>query len=306
MAKEAREYQRSGALTTSGGSRVAERVFRVNETDTSAPIFSAEEAMSATYVDPRVGGDAIFLPVVTDIHPDYPDLFASTFRTRLVPDSGGRTCWEIVWTYETLGGGGPPPDPTIPTFNLSMQSQWIDAWREQTTTVLIWDRLTYFSQSYSQPQFLTDAIERDIAGQPIDSGGIPTSTELRFGSIDVRFVTDATYPFTRIFSLVNTRNVTSVFGTELRGSLLFKGAEVANIGVDAFEVVLHWVWDPIYHHARQRVWMNPDDQTEYTGKKVGQGPATDYYEHGFPVFWVQPYPVQKDHNVLGDFSQVLP
>lgn len=274
MAINVDKIDRGLKTTGEGAEQSAEIAFRVTDDSGGTSLTTERIALSQNGIPER-----------GDQHDDYPDMVASTFTVDPVADGGGSQGWDIVWTYlpEALVPPQPPGDVTPGSaprarISMSIKTIWVDCWRVPENQVI---ETLEIPPDGDIPQ-ATGASGDDIGGRAMDSQGTAVSCAVTQVVLDIQQKTIKRAVFETLRSKVGKRNEGIEFGAAI-GHLLYLGADMTELDEGGFDYVHHFVWDS-NKHARQQVWRDVDGD-----------PAKDtsgsYVDHGFPVYWVQPYPL---------------
>ncbi len=262
---------------------------RFQASDSAGGAFSIRNALLALNM-PRVGSP----------HPDNFNLKATTYEARSI-SQGTSYVYEVTWDYEFQNpfdpGTDDPDDPTeFRQESTEIESIWVDAWRADGSTVGSGFALTPPQLVPNTGEFVFDAptgiVTDDIAGNPIDSRGEPTSAAVRVVRKSITINVAGEPPEQLYYLLVGRRNDSDYAGF-VTGSLLYVGPDIQQIGPELYQVRHQFVADEFFH-ARQQVWRL-DNNTPSIGKAYG---SVIYQFSGYPVYWVHPYPLTANFGLL--------
>jgi len=266
------EFLESRSIQTSGGRGTGTRVFHVTGTTSVLAVYNLLG---------RSGDNGQKMPKAGDAHPDFPGLRAKDFSVSLV--SGHNDTWRVQWSYEVTSRGF-PQYPTTVIEELPNEVGYLELSAEiRAEFVLAWRKDGTPSLDYPTNGQVTNPTA-DIRGEPIDQAGNPISVQRNIQELTVtENVEVPAWKNYRAFRF--TRNVVEFFGAA-PGLVLYRGASVRRIGVNVYSVAHSFVEDGDFH-LQQSPLIEAPDMTP----KLVNGHASD-------VYWVQPFPVLKDHNSI--------
>lgn len=272
------EFLESRAIQTSGGRGTGTRIFHVTGTTSVRTVWRLLG---------KSGDNGVAMPKKGDAHPDFPGLRARDFSIALVP--GHNDTWRVEWQYEVISRGFPtPPDTTIAELpnevgyvevSSEIRAEFVLAWRKNGTPNLV----------YPQDGQVTNPTA-DIRGEPIDMAGNPVSVQRNIQELTITEtlnVSEANPPDWATYrSFRFCRNSRSFLGADA-GLVLYRGTSVRRTGVDVYQVSHSFIEDSDYHLQQSPLLEAPD----MTPKLDANGKTQS-------VYWVQPFPVLKDFNLI--------
>lgn len=219
--------------------------------------------------------------------------------------------YEVTWTYRPADVVQPDdePDTGDPDFvgvELDASSEWVDGWRvnpgEPGSTYMVNADGTITlpalptNEDSANDAGTADALQAiDIGGGVIDSNGEPTSVGIKMGRIRVtHYITDIGI-FPAYLATLGKRNSAVFFGAA-PGKLLYVGPNATREGQQLWKVTHEFAWDEDYH-LRQVVWRHVADGKPAVGNSW-PGVVNAYGNFGWPVRYVQPYPLTTSFESL--------
>ena len=211
----------SREISTSGGKVTGTRTFHL--WDDSSPIEEPDQ------ISLGVGG----LPAVGELFPGSKTLYATSYTMTHLADSS-RT-WRVVFNYESADPTGisAPSEPGY--LQISFEYQAIPKELYRTDPGLLYQGGT--------PD------DRDIAGKPIDSGGVPTTVFVDQHILVIEETVSAISLSDRsslIRSAVASRNQSAFFGAS-PGTLVYQGCSGRRIGVGLYSLTHRFQYDGAFH-----------------------------------------------------------
>lgn len=263
------EALESRSIQTSGGRGAGTRVFHVSGYSDVASVYNALGSAD---------DNGNILPRLGDVHPELPGLIARDFTLSLV--SGHSDLWKLTWQYEVISRGFPDyPEQPIPE-TLPNEISYVEISAEIRAEFFVAYRFNPTIPSLGNPE-----PEKDIEGEGIDAAGIPTSLQRNIQELTVTETVNVpnlgAYRSTRF-----TRNNADFFGSPA-GTLLYRGASIRRTGVDVYQVAHSFIEDEFMHLQQQPVLEPPSLE-----------PAKNADGKAFPVFFVQPFSITTNFNLL--------
>ena len=211
----------SREISTSGGKVTGTRTFHV--WDDASPI----EEPDQIYLG--VGG----LPAGGELFPGSKTLYATSYTMTHLSDSS-RT-WRVVFNYESADPTGisAPSEPGYLQISFEYQAVPKEVYR-------------------TDPGLLDQGgtpDDRDIAGKPVDSGGVPTTVFFSQHVLIIEETVSAVSLADRSSAIrlaVGTRNQSAFFGA-IAGKLLYEGCSGRRIGVGLYSLTHRFSYDSAFH-----------------------------------------------------------
>ena len=221
MSVTVEESMESREISTSGGKVSGTRTFHV--WDDADPITEPDQIYLG------VGG----LPSVGELFPGSKTLYATSYTMTHLANSS-RT-WRVVFNYESADPTGisAPSEPGYLQISFEYQSIPKELYRTDPGLLL----------QAGNPN------DNDIAGKPIDSGGVPTTVFVDQHLLIIEETVSAVSLSERSLNIrqsVGTRNSASFFGSS-SGTLLYEGCAGRRIGVGLYSLTHRFAFDPSYH-----------------------------------------------------------
>lgn len=266
MAQTNYEMLESRSTSTNAGKATGSRTFVV--WDDVSPIQKPSEIILG----------ASGLPGYGDLFPGSTSLYLTSYTIEHLPDSS--KTWKIVFQYETGDPTGitPPSEPGYLQVSIEYQVVPKDCYRMDPG-------ILYQSGTPN---------DQDIAGNPIDSGGVPTTIFVPLHTLVLEETVSAVSLPSRSANIRNaagTRNSASFYGAAT-GTLLYEGASARRIGVAAYSLVHRFSYDPDFH-------MIQVPKRNGSGKVDLEVTATKGSYAGW-VRFIQPFPSTSNFNSLSE------
>ena len=235
-----------------------------------------------------VGSTAV--PTVGEAHPDYPGLVARDFT--ITPVAGHLDLYSVEWTYEQVTASFLAA-PTFPVETLPNEVDYVELSSEiraefaPTFRIDVGGNLTIPAQGNpGEPDFGNDDDpDNDIAGKSVDAAGNPTSTIRRIQELTLTEVVNE--PAFEVYQRFRfTRNSTTFQGAA-PGHVLYRGCSVRRTGLNVYTVSHQFVFDENFHLQQQ-------PRVDQDGRPILNEEGT----HAAQVYYIQPFPTQKDHNEI--------
>ena len=221
MAQQNYEMMDSRSTSTNSGKSTGSRTFVV--WDDASPIDKPSEII--------LGSNG--LPGYGDLFPGSTSLFLSAYTIEHLPDSS--KTWKVVFQYETGDPTGisPPSEPGYLQVSIEYQVVPKDVYRRDPG----------MNRQSGSPN------DQDIAGVPVDSGGVPTTIFVPLHTLILEETVSSVSMPSRsavIRGAAGTRNSSSFYGASA-GSLLYEGASARRIGIATYSLVHRFSYDVDYH-----------------------------------------------------------
>ena len=202
------------------------------------------------------------IPRAGQSHPDFSDMFASSWRLSLSQDRPH--AWNVTWQYSsTIWEGGEESLPDgVTGYNMSVGVSILDVWRSGPS----------MPASISTPSATTD-----ISGTHVSEGGLPISLASPIATINIRQRVTGLFTGGAYVNNVARRN-SGWWQGFAPGSLLFTGLNVNHTRDDINEIDYTLAWDAWYH-------LRQVPERDGSGNPVIDAGANPELE----VYWKQPF-----------------
>jgi hypothetical protein len=265
------EQVSSRSITSSGGRGSGKRTFFASGYATTRAVFLS---MNGTTAD--IAGTVV--PTKGSRHPEFSGLIARDFT--ITPVEGHTDLWKVDWSYEMVSTSytsAPPIEPieVLPNevnyveLSSEIRAEFAPSFRKNVTLP---DKGIPGEPDFGDP----DDPDNDIAGDPVDAGGNPTSVIRRIQELvlteTVNVPDFGTYGLFRF-----TRNAAAFLGAA-PGRVLYRGASVRRTGVNVF-VVSHSFVDDSEFHLQQQALLDQDGRAVLNDQKKAD-----------KVYHIQPFP----------------
>ena len=198
--------------------------------------------------------------------------------------AGHTDLWQIDWTYEQVSHAV-LASPSNPPQTLPNEVDYVEASAEIRAEFQLSYRIDGDIKLDYPNEGNPPDDESEVKGFPIDSAGVPNSRQRNIQEITLTETVNSPVRLDDFASYRFHRNTTS-FLSFPAGVVLYRGCSIRRTGIDVYQVSHQFVADDDFHLQQQP-------------KVDGEGePFLKDNKHAEFVYWVQPFPNQKNLNSI--------